>query len=80
MTTSDPYSRENGVALVEVFAVVLSDHKTLGSSYAHLPFACSSRFLSVSTIVLFVDSTWSFDWGCLGVAKVSLMFHSAQKS
>ena len=80
IAASDPYAKENGVALVEVFVVVLYDDKTLRSSFAYLPFACSSRFLSVLTMVFFVDSAWPFDWGCLGVAKVSFMFHSAQKS
>ena len=80
MTASNPYAKQNGVALIEVFAVVLLDHKTPGSSSAHLPFACSSCFLSVLNNVLFVDSAWLFDWGFLGEAKVSLMFHLAHKS
>ena len=80
MTASAPKASENGVAPVEFFEVVLYDHKTPGSSSAHLPFACSRRFLSVLTMVLFVNLAWLFDWGCLGVAKVSFMFHLAQKS
>ena len=79
-TAFDPYAKENRVAPVEVFAVVLYNHKTPGSLLAHLPFACSSHFLSVLTTVLFIVSTWPFNWGCLGVAKVSFMFHSAHKS
>ena len=80
MTASAPNARENGVALVEFFGVVLYDHKTPGNSSAHFPFAPSSRFLSVLTMVFLVDYTCPFDCGCLGVANVSLIFHSAQKS
>ena len=80
MTSSAPKARENGVAPVEFFEVVLYDHKTPGSSSTHLPFAFSSRFLSVLTMVLLVDYACPFDCGCRGVANVSLIFHSAQKS
>ena len=37
-TTSDPYASKNGVAPVEVFLIFLYDHKTPGSSSAHIPF------------------------------------------
>ena len=80
MTASVPKASENGVAPVEFFEVVLYDHKTPGSSSAHLPFASSSSFLSVLTMVLLVDSACPFDCGCCGVANVSLIFYSAQKS
>ncbi len=60
ITTSVPYAKENGVAPVEVHAVVLYDHKTPWSSFAHLPLAFSSHFLSVETMVLFVDLAWPF--------------------
>ena len=79
-TASNPYAKEKGVAPIELFAVVLYDHKTPESLFAHLPLAFSSRFLNVLTIVLFIDFAWPFNCGCLGVVKVSLMFHSAQKS
>ena len=80
MMASAPKTSENGVAPVEFFEVVLYDHKTPGSSSTHLPFAFSSRFLSVLTMVLLVDSACPFDCGCRDVANVSLIFHSAQKS
>ena len=80
MTASAPKVSENGVAPVEFFEVVLYDHKIPGSSSAHFPFALSSRFLSVLTMVLLVDSACPFDCGCLGVANVSLIFHLSQKS
>ena len=80
MTASVPKASENGIAPVEFFEVVLYDHKTPGSSFAHFPFAFSSRFLSVLTMVLLVDSACPFDYGCRGVANLSLIFHSAQKS
>ena len=80
MTTSDLYANDSGVAPVEVHAVVLYEHKTLGSSSAHLPLYFSSRFLSIFTIILFVDLAWPFFGGCLGVTKLILMLNLAQKS
>ena len=74
MIASTPYAKENGIGPIEVHAVVLYDHKTPGSSYAHLPFAFSSHFLSVFTIILFGNLAWPFFGGCLGVTKLSLMF------
>ena len=43
-TAFDPYAKENEVALVEVFVVVLYDYKTPGSSSAHLPFRMFEPF------------------------------------
>ena len=54
MTASLPYTKENGVAHVEVCAVVLYDHKTPRSSSAYLPLNFSHLFLSLLTMVLFV--------------------------
>ena len=80
MTASVSYAKENGVAPVEVRTIVLHDHKMSGSSFIRLPLAFSNCFLSVLTMVLFVDLAWPFVCRCLSVTKLSLMFHLEQNS
>ena len=57
-TTSDPYTRENGVCLVASLIVVLLAHRMPGSSSSQVPFAPSIFFLMPFRISLFVDSAW----------------------
>ena len=50
------YDKENIILLVAPLGVVLCDQRTPSSSSAQHPFFKSSRFLSPSMIILFVDS------------------------
>ena len=51
-----PYVKENGVSPVDLLGVVRYAHKTLVSSWAHLPLAPSNLFFNSLTIALLVAS------------------------
>ena len=63
-----PNAKQNGVSPMGVRAVVLYAHKVLGSLFAHIPFAPSSRVLISLSKDQFV--TLTFPLAC-GQAKSS---------
>jgi len=61
---SEPYVSMNGNSFAAVFLVIQREHKTLGSSSAHLPLASSSFFCKPCKITLLVASACPFVCAC----------------
>ena len=66
MTASLPNAKQNSVSPIGVRVVVLYAHKTIGSSFGHIPFALSSRVLISLSKDQFVTSTCPLACGWVG--------------
>lgn len=61
MTSSEPYTNPNGVSPIAFLGVVRTAHKTLSSSFIHLPLRVSNLYFNPFKIILFAASSHWFE-------------------